>query len=288
MSTPGNGTDKDLHKVSLEGEQQEVTGAGTPLENLSIKSAGAETAGDRDEIIDMPEVMRGLKVEKDGRPQRELCAPSSPFECYVEIEIVLAAEAWRVGMEGRVTDGLRCDVSRAVDGCSEKVLIQDVDLSSGVVRMILCEGVCGDHKMPLWAAYDLQQQLQDCSSRLRQGATSRMARSVKIVAEVISDDINLEHMDPMDGVAVALEQEKDMREFSSTPLLPVFHVTGQLVFPDAGQGALPAHLPPLVRVAATSSSDSYDVFGSNDALPPLVPAVMLAPSPAHGRTSANI
>ena len=114
-----------------------------------------------------------------------------------------------------------------------------------------------------------------------------MARSVRIVAEVISDDINLEHMEPMDGVAVAPEQKEDMPEFSCAPVPPVFHVTGHLVFSEAGDGVLPADLPPLVRVAAeTSSSDSYD--RNKHALPPLVPAAMLAPSPARGVTSANI
>lgn len=280
MSTPSNGFDTDLRKCSLKGEHHEAIGAGTPHKNLSIKSAGAETAGDSDEIIDMEEVIRGCQVEWDGKPQGDLYSPSLQLECYVEIEIVLAPEAWRVGMKGSVADGLRCDVTRAVDGYSEYVLIHDVDLSSSTVRMILCKGVCGEHKMPIWAAYDLEQQLQDSSSLLRQGGTSRMARSVRIVAEVISDDINLEHMEPMDGVAVAPEQKEDMPEFSCAPVPPVFHVTGHLVFSEAGDGVLPADLPPLVRVAAeTSSSDSYD--RNKHALPPLVPAAVLAPSPAR-------
>ena len=335
ISASSKGTNEDLRTCSLKRKdrghssrstrgEQEVTGARTPHKTLSIKSAGAETAGICDEVIDIEGVIGGRKVDLDGRDKGAFYAPSLQSECYVEIEIILAPEAWRVGMEEIVADGVRCDVTRALDGCRESVLVHRVDRGSGVVHMVLREGVCGESKFPIWSAYELQRQFQDSSSHLRQGAMSSMARSVRIVAEVISDDISFEklepmdgsavaqmhandmqefsvvysedgqdnnliseHMEPMNGVAVAPVYDNDMRELSCTPLPPVFQVTGHLVF-EHGEGDLPSNLPPLVRVAAASSSDSGDLFEYDDSLPPLVPAAMLAPSPAQNMATANV
>jgi len=298
MSAPSNEADKDLREPSLNREErahssrstegeQEVTGAGTPHKTLFIESAGAETANICDAIIDMEEVIGERTLKLDGGAKGAFYALSLQSDCFVEIEVMLAPEAWRFGMEEIVADGVRCDVTRALDGCREKVLVQRVDRGSGVVRMVLCEGVCGKNKLPMWAAYELQRQFQDSSSRLRQGAMSSMALAVRVVAEVMSDDIIFEDMEPKDGVAVAPEYDNCMRELSCTPRPTVFQVSGHLGFQEAGEGYIPADRPPLVRTAAASSSGSGDPFESDDSLPPLVPAAMLAPSPAHNMITAN-
>jgi hypothetical protein len=103
------------------------------------------------------------------------------------------------------------------------------------------------------------------------------------------DDIIFEDMEPMDGMAVAPVYDNDMRELSCAPRPTVFQVSGHLGFQEAGEGDKPADRPTLgSNVAASSSADSGDPFENNNSFPPLVPAAMLAPSPAHGIITANV
>jgi len=174
-----------------------------------------------------------------------------------------------------------------VNCCRDKIRAQEVVPGSGVIRMVLLEGVCGDGRLPIWVVRDLERQLQDSSSHLRQGALSSKISSLRVVAEVLRDDISFENLEPMDRSAVSQTDASDMRELSCTPRPQVFAVSGQLIYSEDGHDYALDDLPPLLRVSAPSFESSDLSPSSSDSLPPLIPTAVLAPSPGYARSGSG-
>jgi hypothetical protein len=114
-----------------------------------------------------------------------------PSQCLVEIEMLLAPDEIG-GLEESLAQGVAEDVASAVNCCRDKIRAQEVVPGSGVIRMVLLEGVCGDGRLPIWVVRDLERQLQDSSSHLRHGAFSSKISSLRVVADVLHDDISFE------------------------------------------------------------------------------------------------
>jgi hypothetical protein len=212
--------------------------------------------GMSDQRVDIENFIFGSKAENkndcaDGGILRSKIWAS---QCSVEIEVVLTPD----GIDPRdlaksVAQGVAEDVASAVNGCRDKIWAQEIVPGSGVVNIVLLEGVCGESQLPLWVVHDLERQLRDSSSRLRQGALSSKISSLRVVAEVLHDDISFEKLQPMDQSAVFQSYGHDMRELSSTPQPQFFSVSGQLIYSEDGRDHDLDNLPP--REATRSKGD---------------------------------
>jgi len=271
--------------------QQEVNGVNNSRKPRSFMGG---SCGMSDQRVDIENFNIGNKADSkdDCDDGGILQSKIWPSQCSVEIEVVLTPDGIDPrGLAKSVAQGVAEDVASAVNGCCDKIWAQEIVPGSGVVNIILLEGVCGESRLPsdslASVVHDLERQLQDSSSHLRQGALSSKISSLRVVAEVLRDDISFENLEPMDRSAVSQTDASDMRELSCTPRPQVFAVSGQLIYSEDGHDYALDDLPPLLRVSAPSFESSDLSPSSSDSLPPLIPTAVLAPSPGYARSGSG-
>lgn len=241
------------------------------------------SGGMGDQRVDVEHLIFGSKEGRKGDDLADggiLQSNLLPSQCSVEIEIFFRpGEIDTTGLAESVAQGVAEDVASAVNGYSDKIWAQEYVPGSGVVHMVLLEGVCGDSRLPVWVVHDIERQMQDSSSRLRQGAFSSKILAFRVVTEVLHDDISFEKLEPIDRSSQM--DASDMREFSCTPLPQAFGLDARLGYLENGQDNVLDNLPPLLRVTAPSVDSSALSPSSSNSLPPLIPTAMLAPSPVE-------
>lgn len=235
------------------------------------------------QVIKAGQVISGTRAEfedMDAANETSRAPSGSPVRLILTLELDLLLYR---GMEEILGAGVANDVANAVAGRRDKILVQRLEPGSIVVHMLLCEGVC-DNLSPLSVARDLQQQVQESSSLLRQGTYTCRAVSVEIAHQGLDSLIRTHTSGPFDSTSMKVrdlpKHVNHMRELSCSPAMSMFNLTSELVYSTLEQPTynLSAGGPLDVQMHAvgTSSASSGTSSAQDASLPPLVPAALLA------------